>query len=104
MARGLKVSPPFKPPTPCDDEDEDDYEEEDDIASLNKKDEMVFHALPKGSNACSIFFEILTIAIESKKIIGELEARDEEQDETIEKLESLTNDLSLNFEEAQTTK
>ena len=44
-----------------------------DITSLTKKGEMVFHALRKNKDACSNFFEIMTCAIESKKLIKEHE-------------------------------
>ena len=64
----------MEPNTSCDDEDEDNEEDDDDDVSLQEKGEMVFHALRKNKIACSNFFEILTIAIESKKLIEEMEA------------------------------
>jgi hypothetical protein len=103
MARGSKISPPLKSSTSCNDEDEDIYEEKKHIESLKKKGEIVLRALPKGSNAFSTFFEILAIAIENKKIITKLEVLNDEHEEQIEKLENLTNDLHMNFEESQAT-
>jgi hypothetical protein len=50
----------------------DNKEEDDDVASLRKKGEIVFHAIGKKKIACSNFVEILFVAIESKKIIDEL--------------------------------
>ena len=71
MARASKVTPSLETNIYCDNEDDDsDEDNDDDIASLNKKGEMVFHALRKNKNACSNFTEILTITMESKKQIG----------------------------------
>ena len=66
MARASTVTTSLEPNISCDDED---YNYEEDIDSLNKKGKMIFHALRKNKNACSNFVEILTIAIESKKLI-----------------------------------
>ena len=61
-------------------DDNEEYDYENDIASLNKKGELVFHALRKNKIACSNFVEILASAIESKKLL-------EEQEETIDMLQ-----------------
>jgi hypothetical protein len=54
-----------------DDEDngEDEDNEEDYIDSLNKKGEMVFYALHNNKNVLPNFFEIMSCAIESMKLI-----------------------------------
>ena len=52
------------------DNDNEEVDYEDYINCLNKKGEMVFHALRMNENACSNFFEIMTCAIESTKQIG----------------------------------
>jgi hypothetical protein len=88
MARDSKVTPSLEPTISSDNEEEDD-----DVASLRKKGEMVFHAIGKKKIACSNFVEILVVAIESNKIIDELLYHDKEQEETIENLHSLANDL-----------
>ncbi len=62
----------MEPSTPCDDEDEDYYGlKENDIDSLKEKSDLVFGALPKGSQACSYLCEILGFAIKCKDIIEE---------------------------------
>ena len=66
FALGFEVSPTLDPNISHDDSD-DDFD--DSISSLNKKGQIVFHALSKNKNACSNFIEFLTIAIESKKLI-----------------------------------
>ena len=83
-------------------DDEDDGNEEDDIASLNKKGEIVFHTLHKNKIACSNFYEILTIAIESKKLfeyyenkIDKMGAREREYDNEIG---ALSQDLEVEEE------
>jgi hypothetical protein len=88
MARDSKVTHTLEPNISCDDEEEDD-----DVASLKRKGEIVFHAIGKKKIACSNFVEILVVAIESKKIIDELQSHDEEQEETIENIHSLANDF-----------
>jgi hypothetical protein len=70
-------------------DDGEDYEE-DDIASLHEKGGIAFRFICKNKIACSNFVEILTFAIESKKIIDQFQAQDEEQENTIEKLQSLS--------------
>jgi hypothetical protein len=98
MARDSKVTPSLEPNISSDNEEEDD-----DVASLRKKGEIVFHAIGKKKIDCSNFVEILVVAIESKKIIDELQSHDEEQEETIENLHSLANDFERALLEEQTT-
>ena len=116
MAKASKVSSTLKPNISHDDdvddnEDEIIDEEDDNIASLNIKGEMIFKALHKNKIARSNFMEIMSIAIEGKKYIEELEAHLEEHDDTIEKMEGHERDyaneiadLSQALEEEQTTK
>ena len=52
----------------------DNVEEDDNIASLKIKGEMIFKALLKNKIARSNFMEIMSIAIEGKKYIEELES------------------------------
>jgi hypothetical protein len=81
-----------------------DHEEEDDyVASLKKKGEIVFQAISKKKIACSNFVDILVAAIESKKIVDELQSHDEEKEETIENLHSLANDFKKALLEEQAT-
>jgi hypothetical protein len=98
MARDSKVTHSFEPNISSDNE-----EEYDDVASLRKKGEIVFHAIDKKKIACSDFVEILVVAIESKKIIDELQSHDEEQEKTIENLHSLANNFKRAPLEEQTT-
>ena len=56
-----------------DDNEEVEYEVY--IDSLNKKGEMIFHALGKNKNAYSNFFEIMTCAIESTKLIRSMRTK-----------------------------
>src|SRR4051812_31420598 len=72
---------------------------------------MIFKALHKNKIACSNFMEIMSIAIEGKKYIEELEAHIEENESTIDKMESHECDyaneiaeLSQTLECEQTTK
>ena len=72
---------------------------------------MIFKALHKNKIARSNFMEIMSIAIEGKKYIDELESCLEDHDVTIEKMEGhehdYTNDianLSQALELEQTTK
>ena len=81
MAKASKVSPTLNPNISCDDiddgksDDDVDYDEEnDDVASLKIKGEMIFKALLKNKIARSNFMEIMSIAIEGKKYIEELES------------------------------
>ncbi|KAK1631940.1 hypothetical protein QYE76_006255 [Lolium multiflorum] len=69
MAKSSTVSPTVEPNIPRGDKDEDKYEEEDWVVSLRNKGESVFKVLCKDKIACSHFFEILTTAIESQKLI-----------------------------------
>src|SRR3954470_24849685 len=94
MAKASKVSPTLNPNISCDDiddgksdDDVDYYEENDDVASLKLKGEMIFKAILKNKIAHSNFMEIMSIAIEGKKYIDELESRLEEHEVTIEKME-----------------
>jgi hypothetical protein len=99
MARDSKVTPTLEPNLSCDNEEEDD-----DVASLETKGEILFHAIGKKKIACANFVEILVVAIESKKIINELQSHGEDQEETIENLHSLANDFKSTLLEEQTTK
>src|ERR1041385_7222770 len=91
MAKELKVSPTLTPiSSNGDDVDNvnvDNVEEDDNISSLQIKGEMIFKTLHKNKIACSNFMEIMSIAIEGKKYIEELEAHIEEYEATIEKME-----------------
>jgi hypothetical protein len=98
MARDLKVTPSLEPTISSDHEEEDDY-----VASLRQKGEIVFHAIGKKKITCSNFVDILVAAIESKKIVDELQSHEEEQEETIENLHSLANDFKKALLEEQTT-
>ncbi|KAK1650265.1 hypothetical protein QYE76_068070 [Lolium multiflorum] len=69
MAKSSTVSPTVEPNIPRGDKDEDEYEEEDWVVSLRDKGESVFKVLYKDKIASSHFFEILTTAIESQKLI-----------------------------------
>ena len=116
MARDSKVSSPLEPSTSCDDDDGDYYGlKVNDIDSLKEKSKMVFGSLPKGSQACSYLYEILTFAIKCKDIIEEkgrleieyvgeiasltfaLEEEQEHRSSLEERLESLdeSNDLII---------
>ncbi|KAE8804941.1 hypothetical protein D1007_18958 [Hordeum vulgare] len=92
MAYPSKVSPTLNPNISHDNivddnEDEDNDEESDNIASLKIKDEMIFKYLYKNKLAYSNFMEIMSIDIEGKKCIEELEAHLEEHEATIETME-----------------
>ena len=115
MAKASKVSPTLNPNISCDDgksDDDVDYDEENDnVASLKTKGEMIFKALHKNKLARSNFMEIMSIAIEGKKYIEELESHLEEHEVTIEKMEAHERDyaneiaeLSQALEHEQTTK
>ena len=54
-----------------DDDEEDNYE--DYTNSLNKKGEMIFHALRANKNVHSNFFEIMTCVVEGTKLCKKLE-------------------------------
>jgi hypothetical protein len=115
MAKASKVSPTLNPNISHDDdvdddENEDDDEESDNVASLKIKGEMNFRVLHKNKIACSNFMEIMSIAIEGKKYIEELESHLEEHEVTIEKMEgherdyaNEIGDLSQALELEQTT-
>ncbi|KAE8781521.1 hypothetical protein D1007_45216 [Hordeum vulgare] len=116
MAKASKVSPTLNPNVSHDDdvndnEDENSDEESDIITSLKIKGEMIFKSLYKNKLACSNFLEIMSIAIEGKKYIEELEAHLEEHEATIETMEGHEHDyaneiveLSRALENKQTTK
>lgn len=114
MAKASKVSPTLNPNISCDDgksDDDVDYDEENDnVASLKTKGEMIFKALHKNKLARSNFMEIMSLAIEGKKYIEELESHLEEHEVTIEKMEAHERDyaneiaeLSQALEHEQTT-
>jgi hypothetical protein len=65
MAKDSKKSSSLKSSTYGDDEDEDIYD------PLKEKGMIIYHDLPRGSKSCSLVCEILTYAIESRKIIDE---------------------------------
>jgi hypothetical protein len=69
MAKGSMVSPTMEPNISRGDKDEDEYEEEDWVVSLRDKGKSAFKVLYKDKIANSHFFEILTTAIESQKLI-----------------------------------
>ena len=77
MAKDSKVSPTLNPyisqEGSSDDDDDDDDEEDYSLASIHMKGEIVCHALRKNKNTCSNFVQIITIAIESTKVIDEHE-------------------------------
>ncbi|KAE8819936.1 hypothetical protein D1007_02113 [Hordeum vulgare] len=116
MAKASMVFPTLNPNIYLDDddddtEDDDTDEESDNIASLIIKGEMIFKALCKNDIARSNFMEIMSIAIEGKKCIEELEAHLEEHEATIETMEGHGHDyadeiakLSQALENEQTTK
>ena len=72
----------------------DNVEEDDNIASLKIKGEMIFKAHLKNKIARSNFMEIMSIAIEGKKYIEELESHLEENEFTMEKMESHERDYA----------
>ncbi|KAE8812595.1 hypothetical protein D1007_10291 [Hordeum vulgare] len=89
LAKASKVFPFLYPDISHDDDiddnkDEDDDEESDNIASFKIKGEMTFKGLHKNKIARSNFMEIMSIAIEGKKYIDELESHLEEHEATIE--------------------
>src|SRR3954471_13022751 len=115
MAKELKVSPTLTPISSDGDDvvnvNTDNVEEDDNIASSKIKGEMIFKALLKNKLARSNFMEIMSIAIEGKKYIEELESHLEENEVTMEKMESHEHDyaneivdLSQALEFEQTTK
>ena len=92
-------------------DDEDNDEENDNVASLKIKGEMVFKSLHKDKITRSNFMEIMSIAIEGKKYVDELESRLEEHEVTIDKMEgherdyaNEISDLSQALELEQTTR
>ncbi|KAE8773870.1 40S ribosomal protein S5-1 [Hordeum vulgare] len=89
MAKSSKVYPTLNPNVSHDDdiddnEDENNHEESENIASFKLKGEMIFKSLHKNNLIRSNFMEIMSIAIEDKKYIKELEAHLEEHEATIE--------------------
>ncbi|KAK1646100.1 hypothetical protein QYE76_063905 [Lolium multiflorum] len=101
---GSTVPPTMEPNMSRGDKDEDEYEEEDWVVSLRDKGKSVFKVLCKDKIASSHFFEILTTAIESQKLIWMHE-------NTIDKMGALereyANDVASlkdELEEEQTTK
>ncbi|KAE8787872.1 hypothetical protein D1007_38196 [Hordeum vulgare] len=116
MAKASKVSPTLNPNI-ChgdhvdDNKDEDTDEERDNIASFKIKGGMIFKALHKNKIARSNFMEIMSIAIEGKKYIEELEPNLKEHEAAIEEMEGHERDyaneimeLSQALENEQTTK
>ncbi|KAE8780217.1 hypothetical protein D1007_46607 [Hordeum vulgare] len=104
MSKASKVSPTLNPNISHDDdvndnEDEHNDEEIDNIASLKIKGEMIFKALHKNKIACSNFMEIMSIYIEGKKYIDELEAHLEEHEATIDKMEGHERDYAIEITE-----
>ena len=83
MAKASKVSPTLNPNMSLDDDvdannDEDDDEENDNVASLKIKGKWFLKLFIKNKIARSNFMEIMSIAIEGKKYIEELESHIEE--------------------------
>ncbi|KAE8818724.1 hypothetical protein D1007_03543 [Hordeum vulgare] len=81
------------------------------LMAKSSKGEIIFKSLYKNKLACSNFLEIMSIAIEGKKYIEELEAHLEEHETTIETMEGHERDyaneiaqLSQALENEQTTK
>ncbi|KAK1653947.1 hypothetical protein QYE76_071752 [Lolium multiflorum] len=66
---GSTVPPTMEPNMSRGDKDEDEYEEEDWVVSLRDKGKSVFKVICKDKIASTHFFEILTTAIESQKLI-----------------------------------
>ena len=90
MAKASKVSPTLNPYMSLDDDvnandDEDNDEDNDNVASLKIKGEMIFKALHKNKIARSNFMEIMSIAIDGKKYIEELESHLKEHEVTLRK-------------------
>ena len=101
MANASEVSPTLDPNISHADSD-DDFD--DSMSSLNKKGQILFHALRKNKNVCSNFIEMLTIAIESKKLIDEHEYITEKMQSREYKYADEIADLKEAFEEEETTK
>ncbi|KAK1621101.1 hypothetical protein QYE76_026618 [Lolium multiflorum] len=97
MAKGSTVPPTMEPNMPRGDKDEDEYEEEDWVVSLRDKGESVFKVLYKDKIASSHFFEILTTAIESQKLIwmheNTIDKKGALEREYADDVASLKNDL-----------
>ncbi|KAE8768712.1 hypothetical protein D1007_26881 [Hordeum vulgare] len=116
MAKASKVYPTLNPNVYHDDdvddnEDEGNDEESDYITSLKLKGQIIFKALHNNKLACSNFMESMSVAIEGKKYIEELEAHLEEHAASIDTMEGhgrdYTNEiteLSQAHENEQTTK
>ena len=108
MAKASEVFPTLDPNISHDDCD-DDFD--DSVSSLKEKGQIVFNALRKNKSVCSNFIEILTIAIESKKLIDEHEVSLKNYEDTIDKMQSREYkyadeiaDLKEALEEEETTK
>ncbi|KAK1685148.1 hypothetical protein QYE76_045996 [Lolium multiflorum] len=104
MAKGSTVPPTMEPNISRGDKDEDEYEEDDWVVSLRDKGMSVFKVICKDKIACSHFFEILTTAIESQKLIwmheNTIDKKGALEREYADDVASLKNEL----EEEQTTK
>ncbi|KAK1678268.1 hypothetical protein QYE76_039116 [Lolium multiflorum] len=98
------IPPTMEPNISRGDKDEDEYEEEDWVVSLRDKGKSVFKVLYKDKIACSHFFEILTTAIESQKLIwmheNTIDKKGALEREYADDVASLKNEL----EEEQTIK
>ena len=108
MAKASEVSPTLDPNISHDDSD-DDFDGS--ISSLKEKGQIVFHALRKNKSVCSNFIEILTIIIESQKLIDAHEDSLKKHEDTIDKMQSREYkyadeiaDLKEALEEEETTK
>ena len=97
MAKGSTVPPTMEPNMSRGDKDEDEYEEEDWVVSLRDKGKSVFKVLYKDKIASSHFFEILTTAIESQKLIwmheNTIDKKGALEREYADDVASLKNDL-----------
>ncbi|KAK1556119.1 hypothetical protein QYE76_017702 [Lolium multiflorum] len=104
MAKGSTVPPTMEPNISRGDKDEDEYEEDDWVVSLRDKGMSVFKVICKDKIASSHFFEILTTAIESQKLIwmheNTIDKKGALEREYADDVASLKNEL----EEEQTTK
>ncbi|KAK1684635.1 hypothetical protein QYE76_045483 [Lolium multiflorum] len=104
MAKGSTVPPTMEPNMSRGDKDEDEYEEEDWVVSLRDKGKSVFKVICKDKIASTHFFEILTTAIESQKLIwmheNTIDKKGALEREYADDVASLKNEL----EEEQTIK
>ncbi|KAE8773250.1 hypothetical protein D1007_54665 [Hordeum vulgare] len=99
MAKASKVSPTLNPNISHDDDVDDNMgvdndEDSDNITSFKIKVEMIFKDLHKNKISRSNFMEIMSISIDGKKYIEELEAHLEEHEATVEEMEGHEHDYT----------